>query len=1281
MSTQERYSEETPAEKLRRLYGLRPPNDFSVGEDPADKLRSLVGGLTPAQKLRALRVQRDPTVAFEDDPRTPTEEYSGRRFHEDDDSFVERVGRGVLSVGKEFARSLNVFGPGVSGRERAFRAANVASFFVPFGFMAKAASLGRVMPVLRPVIASKAGRVALTAAETGVITGGIEAIRDDDRQSVLAAGVLGAGLGAGVELVLGRVGRAARAARLGPLVDEFQDASRLLDSSASPLLNEQYAVLSAQVNGAPEAANVMRHAELLRQLDEAGFPAMPVKDASNGIDAVLVPGMTERQAIDVSLELGRPSVVTNNGFVNLRTGRMHPTVKSELHFMSGVPKDAKHRFVMNSSQGPVSFGFKFQSRGSELGKRVASKEARDLFELAGEQMIREEPIGLFTRLRTLDSRSLMERMYGKTVRGIRGLELFEKFSGTPAGKRIISSSPSKLVQMAKTDSFGFADSAITNKLRAFDDPTEIVDDGLFEIWKRVKPDEQELFDQYGYLRSIREIGERFGEEKLPKGFSLAEIEKALAEAPEHFDEVFNRTVEWRNRFTFEALVKPGVLTFKQFENLVQKRRNFIPHTSAEQRIAELGLAEAGQTGEELASFFTIWDPIDFLKSGKGRIFNWREELIKQSFAHARLGTQQRALRAIYNVIQEAPDPKYFSGFVRVVDKPPVKLTQQMRKLKEVVEGSNPELAEMIEDFGEASMNVISPELGVSNSLKANGFLRILDDSGKPIWMEVIDPLMWDAVQHMAPAEMNQFIRLASIPASMLRAGATTLAPGFIAKNPIRDAAFAYMTTGLNPFGVVRGFASLLRKDEFFHRWQAAGGPGSTLVNTDRQLIKAELRKRGSVPNVVKNPLIALQTLSQFSENGTRLGIFRRELAKLMPRVDVGEIRVADAIREAALVSKSGTVDFSMNGSSPVVAGLKQLVSFWNANIQGTDVFVKALMQRPKETLPRVLASITLPSLFFYLKNRNDPEYRQLPDYERDLFWHVKALPGMPVVGDQWLRFPKPFEPGILFGSSFERFLEAMDDEDPSVLDRLGADVSVDFMNSFIPVPTFADPFWNIAVNKSRFTGRPIEPRSLRDNVDNAFRTTQGTSEVAKIFSQRLGLSRIGLSPLEVDEIFRGYTGTAGREALSIADYAIEAADAAFFGGKAIPPQPAKGAADIPFLGAFVSRFPLGAQPVEDFYRLADDARIAAGTANFLEKTLQTEDYVDWVVAKAKVSAIEPMMRKTTDRISQIRRQKSLILEAPEMDSGDKRMLLEKLDREILWLTASVVEGLKGVGIR
>jgi hypothetical protein len=408
-------------------------------------------------------------------------------------------------------------------------------------------------------------------------------------------------------------------------------------------------------------------------------------------------------------------------------------------------------------------------------------------------------------------------------------------------------------------------------------------------------------------------------------------------------------------------------------------------------------------------------------------------------------------------------------------------------------------------------------------------------------------------------------------ASWLRAG-VTLSPDFIMRNPLRDALSAFVYAGSHPIKTVKGAISLWAKDEAFQRWQMGGGANAAMVSMDRAYIHENLfdlnEKTGMMSaawNVAKSPLEVLRIASEIMENITRIGAVRDDMLQANSKAQ---------IQALSLIAREATVDFARHGADPFMRQWEMGTAFMNPAKQGIDLMFRKMKEDPTGVFARAFAAITLPSLYLWWTNHDDPRWKDIPNWERDMFWIVFTK-------DHTYRIPKPFELGVLFGSVPERMLDAYVDDKPDAFKQFGKTMLNVF--GFNVIPTVGIPPLEHMTNYSMFTDKPIIPRSMEKILPEyqyTPYTTQATKALGHIVGTFPGMHDSSFaSPAIIDNYIRGWSGTLGTYAVQIADAALRKT-----GVLPDPIRPAKTLADIPGIRAFVVRYPSAqAQSIQDFY--------------------------------------------------------------------------------------------------
>lgn len=392
------------------------------------------------------------------------------------------------------------------------------------------------------------------------------------------------------------------------------------------------------------------------------------------------------------------------------------------------------------------------------------------------------------------------------------------------------------------------------------------------------------------------------------------------------------------------------------------------------------------------------------------------------------------------------------------------------------------------------------------------------ENGEKVTYETTPELI-QTMRMLDKDQSNMVAKILSYPANWLRAGAT-LSPEFILRNPVRDmiGASIYSKHGFIPvLDTFKGLSLFLKKGDLYWEYMKSGAAHAAMVSLDRDYLGGQLRdimsRESKATKLIKNPIEVLRAMSEATEMATRLAEFdnaRKGYTGVSNRL-FGKDRKPLTAREAALESRDITLDFSRRGSHTKKAN--QVIAFFNATIQGADKMARAFKEDPRGMTIKTMLYITLPSVLLWYMNKDDERYQELPQWEKDTFW---IIPGK----ENMYRVPKPFEAGVLFGTSFERMLQYFDDAKnnrKSVGFKGFGDRVIDSLApSFMP--TAMIPVVEAMTNYSLFRQRNIIPQS-QENLPARLQYGANTSEVAKFVGDK-----INVSPYIVDNTIRGYGG-------------------------------------------------------------------------------------------------------------------------------------------------------------
>lgn len=515
-------------------------------------------------------------------------------------------------------------------------------------------------------------------------------------------------------------------------------------------------------------------------------------------------------------------------------------------------------------------------------------------------------------------------------------------------------------------------------------------------------------------------------------------------------------------YMLQMLVKEGMLTAKAYHTMRKMYPHYIPFF---RDMSDAGMQSFLSGGK---GFVDVSSPVKRFKGSTRDIIDPLESIVKNTFQ-------------FYNAVERNHVGRTFA---KLADK---------NGVGQIVERVN------------------------GNKAKTDNTFNVWEN-GEKVTYETTPELI-QTMRMLDKDQSNMVAKILSYPANWLRAGAT-LSPEFILRNPVRDmiGASIYSKHGFIPVvDTFKGLALFLKKGELYWDYMKSGAAHAAMVSLDRDYLGGQLRdimsRDSKVTKLIKNPLEVLRAMSEATEMATRLAEFdnaRKGYTGIGNRL-FGKDRKPLTAREAALESRDITLDFSRRGSHTKKAN--QVIAFFNATIQGADKMARAFKEDPRGMTVKTMLYITLPSILLWYMNKDDERYQELPQWEKDTFW---IIPGK----ENMYRVPKPFEAGVLFGTSFERMLQYFDDAKnnrKSVGFKGFGDRVIDSLApSFMP--TAMIPVVEAMTNYSFFRQRNIIPQS-QENLPAHLQYGSNTSELAKFVGDK-----INVSPYIVDNTIRGYGG-------------------------------------------------------------------------------------------------------------------------------------------------------------
>lgn len=772
------------------------------------------------------------------------------------------------------------------------------------------------------------------------------------------------------------------------------------------------------------------------------------------------------------------------------------------------------------------------------------------------------------------------------------------------------------------------------------------------------------------------------------GIDIQAAKNTVKKLDSKYKETFKKLQDYQDSL-LTYLLDSGIISKDFYTIMKETNKDYVPFF----RVME----ENGKSG---AISNSVANPLKKFKGSDKVIVDPIESIYKNTLHFVTLVEKNRSLVELIKYIEEAkkidptafPEVQKVKGKIRKVEitkeelekvfstevvkkekvlRPidelllPEKILKKISKekiVKEKVfkEGIDPQALEGFEIFRRDQPNVGKTEVAIFRNGK------------KEVWDLGSDlSRSWKYSTEMSQKLLSSII---SLPARTLRAGAT-LAPEFFLKNLIRDTGSA---TVFSRNGFVLGLDTakglmirIMGKDSTIYKdWVKSGGPQSSYVAFDKNYYSKNIAKELTttpVYNVITKPLEMLRIATEFFENASRLGEFSKAYKNSIKK----GLSHKEAVERAGFESRDITIDFQKMGSK--VAAWNAVSAFFNARLQGYLKLYETFTdpKRRGQALLTVGATITLPSILLWIANHDDERYKQLPTWQKDLFWIFITGEGKDSI--VW-RIPKPFELGYVFGTLPEKALDYMLSKDPTAIKSFIKDLAYDNATGLLPIPDIMKPVIESFANKSLFTKKPIVPRSLEGMLPE-YQYTEYTSETSKIVGKLLrqivgeysGIS----SPARIDSAINNWTGTLGRTFVSVLDKALIK-----FGVIDDPIKPEETLADIPIIKAFVVRNPTsGSEYITRFYQKYEPVRLIFNTVDKLQKEGNFEE-ANKLLQKvpldvAHFKSINNILQKNDKMVRQIYNSKLF-------NPSEKRQLIDQMYQQMIDMSKYALDTLNKI---
>ena len=487
------------------------------------------------------------------------------------------------------------------------------------------------------------------------------------------------------------------------------------------------------------------------------------------------------------------------------------------------------------------------------------------------------------------------------------------------------------------------------------------------------------------------------------------------------------------------------------------------------------------------------------------------------------------------------------------------------------------------------------------------------------------------------------VKLLGMPADILRAFVVRN-PAYAVRQIIRDPLNAWMTTGSDAVPVLSSMKELASmvagRSEAERKLMETGAISSNVFSGDERDMSKFLKDMAAGKPMWAKAVAMLDTFALQGDAATRATIYKDSLAKGMTE-------------QEALLRTLESMNFSRRGVSPSMQALSVLIPFFNAQIQGLDVIYRAMTGKMpyseqlkiREKMVRRGALMAAGTLAYAAFMGDDEAYKRAKPEERYSSWFV-YVPGV----SEPMRVPIPFEMGFLFKALPEAVYNmAMQDEKADK--AMNGIFKLAIQTVPLSLPQAVKPLTEAVLGKS-FYGGDIESAREKD-VQATQRYRENTTELSKLIGSVTG--EVGISPITLDYLVRGYTGGLGIALIQLANplLATEAS-------KEIA-KPTTKISKTPFIGGLFQPVE-GRGTLDEAYDRMTNIQQVKGTYNKLVEEGKRAEAMAFAQEYSNKLAMMSVSGSVQKRLGDLATVERRIRGAENMTTEQKDAALEQLDK-------------------
>ena len=487
------------------------------------------------------------------------------------------------------------------------------------------------------------------------------------------------------------------------------------------------------------------------------------------------------------------------------------------------------------------------------------------------------------------------------------------------------------------------------------------------------------------------------------------------------------------------------------------------------------------------------------------------------------------------------------------------------------------------------------------------------------------------------------IKAMGVPANLLRSFVVRN-PAYAVRQVIRDPLNAWLTTGTDATPVLSSMKELASmvagRSEAERKLMQTGAISSNVFSGDEQDMAKFLKDLSAGKSMWDKALGRLDAFALQGDAATRAVIYKDSLAKGMTE-------------QEALLRTLESMNFSRRGVSPSMQALSVMIPFFNAQIQGLDVIYRAFkgdmpyseQLKIKEKLIQRGLMLAAGTLAYAAFMDDDEAYKRARPEERYANWFVR-VPGI----DEPVRVPIPFEMGFLFKALPEAVYNmAVNDEKAGK--AMGGLFKLAQQTNPFSLPQAVKPLTEAVLGKSFYGGDIESAREKSELATDRYR--ESTTELAKVIGAVTG--QVGVSPITIDYLIRGYTGGLGIALIQLANPLL-ASDT-----KAEVAQPTTKVSKMPFIGGLFQPTE-GRGTLDEAYDRMQEIQQTKGTFNKLieeGKRAEAKEFAQEYANTLASMSISGAVQKRLGDLAKVERQ---IRANPKLTTEEKDARLEQLDK-------------------